>query len=244
MKSAVRSRNRRRIAAEAVKQAEKTNARINELSQAAGRIGDVVKLITSVAEQTNLLALNATIEAARAGEAGRGFAVVASEVKALAAQTANATEEIGTQIASMQGATQESVTAIKEIGGTIGQHPEIASTIAAAVEGRVPRPGDRAQCAAGCARYDRGRQQDHGCKSWCRKDRLGVLSSTLLGTIAIEREQSSQARGRQDSSRRCGLRKKANTPEARADIRAACLRVLALERSPPARLTPSGTPRR
>ena len=96
-----------RIAGEAVKQAQKTDARINELSQAAGRIGDVVKLITAIAEQTNLLALNATIEAARAGEAGRGFAVVASEVKALAAQTAKATEEIGTQIAGMQAATAE-----------------------------------------------------------------------------------------------------------------------------------------
>src|SRR6185436_17804704 len=64
-----------RIAVEAVKQAQQTDARINELSKAAGRIGDVVKLITAIAEQTNLLALNATIEAARAGEAGRGFAV-------------------------------------------------------------------------------------------------------------------------------------------------------------------------
>ncbi len=122
------------IAREAVKQAQKTDARINELSQAAGRIGDVVKLITSVAEQTNLLALNATIEAARAGEAGRGFAVVAQEVKALAAQTAKATDEIGTQIASMQTATEDSVAAIKEIGGTIGRISEIAATIAAAVE--------------------------------------------------------------------------------------------------------------
>ena len=77
-----------RIAGDAVKQAERTDVRINELLQAAGRIGDVVKLITAIAEQTNLLALNATIEAARAGESGRGFAVVASEVKALAAQTA------------------------------------------------------------------------------------------------------------------------------------------------------------
>ncbi|MDU1694174.1 MAG: methyl-accepting chemotaxis protein, partial [Bradyrhizobium sp.] len=84
-----------RIANEAVKQAERTDARINELQAAAGRIGDVVKLITAIAEQTNLLALNATIEAARAGESGRGFAVVASEVKALAAQTAKATEDIG-----------------------------------------------------------------------------------------------------------------------------------------------------
>ena len=123
-----------KIAGEAVKQAQQTDARITELSQAAGRIGDVVKLITAIAEQTNLLALNATIEAARAGEAGRGFAVVASEVKALAAQTAKATEEIGAQIAGMQTATQESVAAIKEIGGTIGRISQIASTIAAAVE--------------------------------------------------------------------------------------------------------------
>jgi methyl-accepting chemotaxis protein len=123
-----------RIATEAVKQAERTDARINELSQAAGRIGDVVKLITAIAEQTNLLALNATIEAARAGEAGRGFAVVANEVKALASQTAKATEEISTQIASMQTATTDSVAAIKEIGGTIIRISEIATTIASSVE--------------------------------------------------------------------------------------------------------------
>jgi len=70
-----------------VTQADETDSRINALSQAASRIGDVIKLITSVAEQTNLLALNATIEAARAGDAGRGFYVVAQEVKALAGQT-------------------------------------------------------------------------------------------------------------------------------------------------------------
>jgi methyl-accepting chemotaxis protein len=123
-----------RIANEAVSQAQKTDARITELSQAAARIGDVVKLITAIAEQTNLLALNATIEAARAGEAGKGFAVVAQEVKALAAQTAKATDEIGAQISGMQAATQDSVAAIKEIGGTIGRIAEIASAIAAAVE--------------------------------------------------------------------------------------------------------------
>ena len=124
----------RRIAAEAVKQAETTNARMTELSQSATRIGDVVKLITSVADQTNLLALNATIEAARAGSAGKGFAVVAQEVKALAAQTSKATDEISAQIAAMQMATEGSVTAIKEIGDTINRISEIATTIASAVE--------------------------------------------------------------------------------------------------------------
>jgi methyl-accepting chemotaxis protein len=123
-----------KIANEAVQQAGETNARIDELSKAAARIGDVVKLITSVAEQTNLLALNATIEAARAGEAGRGFAVVAHEVKALAAQTAKATDEISAQVSGMQTATQQSVVAIERIGGTIGRISEISSTIAAAVE--------------------------------------------------------------------------------------------------------------
>ncbi|PJG53980.1 chemotaxis protein [Bradyrhizobium forestalis] len=123
-----------RIAGDAVKQAERTDARINELLKAAGRIGDVVKLITAIAEQTNLLALNATIEAARAGESGRGFAVVASEVKALAAQTARATEEISAQIAGMQSATEDSVGAIKEIGATIARISDISTTIAATIE--------------------------------------------------------------------------------------------------------------
>ena len=123
-----------RIAEAAVVQAEQTDERIGKLSRAAQEIGDVVKLITAIAEQTNLLALNATIEAARAGDAGRGFAVVASEVKSLASQTAKATDEISSHITGMQGATQESVAAIKEIGTTIGQVSAIASTIASAVE--------------------------------------------------------------------------------------------------------------
>jgi methyl-accepting chemotaxis protein len=92
-----------------------TNDDITALARVAQRIGDVVKLIQDIAEQTNLLALNATIEAARAGEAGRGFAVVASEVKSLAVQTAKATEEITKEISSVQSSTGDAVTAIRAI---------------------------------------------------------------------------------------------------------------------------------
>jgi methyl-accepting chemotaxis protein len=123
-----------KIAGDAVRQAEGANGRMNNLTEAARRIGDVIKIINAIAEQTNLLALNATIEAARAGEAGKGFAVVAQEVKALASQTAKATEEIGTQIGEMQDSTSQTVAAITEIGSTIGSISKIATAIFEAVD--------------------------------------------------------------------------------------------------------------
>ena len=123
-----------KIAAGATEQAKQTNDQVSGLVEAARKIGEVVSLIQDIAEQTNLLALNATIEAARAGEAGKGFAVVASEVKSLATQTAKATEEIGGHITGIQNATTSAATAIEEIGKTINQMNEIASAVAAAVE--------------------------------------------------------------------------------------------------------------
>ena len=123
-----------RIASEVVAQIARSEATVTELAQAANRIGEVVSLINSIAEQTNLLALNATIEAARAGEAGRGFAVVASEVKSLANQTAKATEGITSQVAAIQGSTGEAVDTIKGIGQIIQQMAEIANSVAAAVK--------------------------------------------------------------------------------------------------------------
>ena len=122
------------LARNAVGEAEQTAHLVNALSESAARIGDVVGLISSIASQTNLLALNATIEAARAGEAGRGFAVVASEVKELAAQTTRATDEISSQIAQIQGATGQAVTAIGAISTRIREISSVATTIAAAVE--------------------------------------------------------------------------------------------------------------
>ena len=123
-----------RIAGRAVEQVGRSEATVTALAQAAQRIGEVVSLINTIAEQTNLLALNATIEAARAGEAGKGFAVVASEVKSLANQTAKATEGITAQVSAIQGSTQEAVDTIKGIGEIIDKMSEIATTVASAVE--------------------------------------------------------------------------------------------------------------
>jgi methyl-accepting chemotaxis protein len=122
------------VSSTAVGTANDAAQRVQTLAEAAEKIGTVVNMINDIAEQTNLLALNATIEAARAGEAGKGFAVVASEVKNLASQTAQATQDITGQISSMQEATGGAVDAVASITETIGQISDISAAIASSVE--------------------------------------------------------------------------------------------------------------
>jgi len=130
------------VVSDAVAEATRSEALVSDLVDAAAKVGEVTTLISTIAEQTNLLALNATIEAARAGEAGKGFAVVASEVKNLAQQTAKATEEISTQIDSIQSVTRTTAEAINTITSVIGKVSEISTTISGAVEEQSAATGE------------------------------------------------------------------------------------------------------
>jgi methyl-accepting chemotaxis protein len=148
------------IARAAVKQAGRTTDIVQSLASDATAIGAIVEMIQSIATQTNLLALNATIEAARAGSAGKGFAVVASEVKNLASQTRHATDDIRSQIAGVQAATEQAVQAIGEIVATIERISGMASAIAVAVENQGVATSEIASRMTHAARRTQQASQD------------------------------------------------------------------------------------
>ena len=122
------------VATDGVRIAETTNSSVAQLGKSSEDIGNVLKTITSIAEQTNLLALNATIEASRAGEVGKGFGVVANEVKELSRETAAAADEIREKIATIRRDTEAAVGAISRIGEIINQINATQTLIAQTVE--------------------------------------------------------------------------------------------------------------
>ena len=160
----------------AVGEAHTTNQDFDTLAQTTQKIGDVVRLIRNVAEQTNLLALNATIEAARAGEAGRGFAVVASEVKSLAVQTGEATEDISSQILEVQNSTGKAVEAIGRIVHRMGEINNYTSAVAASVQQQNAATREISQNVASAA---------DGAKL------IGTVLKEMVGTTT-ETQQSAQ----------------------------------------------------
>ncbi|WP_243374057.1 methyl-accepting chemotaxis protein [Microvirga solisilvae] len=180
-----------RIADRAVEGAQRTNVTVQQLASMAEKIGNVVQLINNIAGQTNLLALNATIEAARAGEAGKGFAVVASEVKDLASQTAKATEEISSQIGSVQQATQQTVEAIQEIARTINEMSQISVSIAAAME---EQGAATAEIARNVQEAARGTEQVTGNISDVQQGAsdTGAAASQVLGSAQELSRRSSE----------------------------------------------------
>ncbi len=110
---------------------------INELGAKSKTIGEIISVINDIAEQTNLLALNAAIEAARAGEHGRGFAVVADEVRKLAERTTEATEEVSVSIRGIQGETSTAVELIENGSKRVGRGVELASSAGQALQSIV-----------------------------------------------------------------------------------------------------------
>ncbi len=122
------------IAKGAVDEADVSRQGVEELDEAAKQIGDFVNIITELAEQTNLLALNASIESARAGEAGRGFSVVAEEIKQLANQTNRSASQISDRVNQIQSKTENAVASIGKITQSVKDIGEVTSSVAAAIE--------------------------------------------------------------------------------------------------------------
>ena len=182
-----------KVARQASHEAEQTSSIVENLANSAKRIGEVVGLINDIAEQTNLLALNATIEAARAGEAGKGFAVVASEVKNLASQTAKATEDIVEQINAMQSATGSTVEAIASIAAVIAQVNEISATISAAVEEQNATTAEIARNVQEAASATEGVTDSIGKVSGAA-EQTGAAGAEVLSAAQELSEKSEQMR--------------------------------------------------
>lgn len=170
----------RSISGNATNQVDKASQRVTLLGNAAKEISKVTEVITDIAEQTNLLALNATIEAARAGEAGKGFAVVASEIKSLAGQTAQATKDIKEKIAGIQSSTDDTVLDVTKISEVIADVNEIVTAIAAAVEEQSAIATEVAQnieqASTGIGEVNKNVVQSSQVSSEIAKDISGVNS--------------------------------------------------------------------
>ena len=157
---AERTQNATVLTERTVAESEEARARIDELAGAVGQIVPITDLISAIARQTNLLALNATIEAARAGAAGKGFSVVALEVKSLAQQTARATDEINQKIFAVSASCAATVAIIRKVVGAIEDLRRGSLEMAMAVEQQATETQEISRNAQSAVASSRGVASD------------------------------------------------------------------------------------
>ncbi|ABC64339.1 methyl-accepting chemotaxis protein [Erythrobacter litoralis] len=178
--------------------ADEADQTISALDQAATSIGQIVEMISTIASRTNLLALNASIEAARGGEAGRGFAVVASEVKELASQTSRATQDVSDQIQAIQQSTGASVSALRTVSREIQQIEATAIAIASAVDQQSVAGQDLARSIDSAARHSE-EVGSHVRDVRENSLRTGAAASQVLNSASELEQQASTLREQVDA---------------------------------------------
>ncbi|HVL35436.1 MAG TPA: methyl-accepting chemotaxis protein, partial [Burkholderiales bacterium] len=171
-------------------QIQETSKRIKRLGESSQEIGEIVQLISDITEQTNVLALNAAIQAASAGEAGRGFTVVAEEVQRLAERSAEATKHIGAIVKSIQRDTQDAVAAMERSTRGVVEGTKTADEAGEALR-EIERVSNRLAELIGS--ISNATQQQAGAAARVAGSMKGILAITQLTTEGTRKTAASAA---------------------------------------------------
>jgi twitching motility protein PilJ len=163
-------------------QIQETSKRIKRLGESSQEIGEIVQLIAAITEQTNVLALNAAIQAAAAGEAGRGFTVVAEEVQRLAERSGEATKQIAAIVKAIQHDTQDAVAAMEKSTNGVVQGAQLADSAGRALEEIRDVSGQLAKLVASISSSTSNQQQLAKQMAQRMQDLLSITTQSTKGT--------------------------------------------------------------